>query len=239
MIKKTGLSVLILTLSFLAIGGCGGGGGGGGCPELNTSIEVCDPEAGPFLLAIDNGFFPVLVGSETVLEGVDDEGILFRVVTTVPGDTEMVAGVNTRVLVETESEDGEIVEISRNFVAQAPDGTVCYFGEDVDIFEDGEIVAHDGAWRAGENGNLPGIAMPGEPEVGMVFQQEFAPGVAEDQTEILALGEEIEVPAGTFDDTLTAEDCNALDGTIDLKVYINDIGLAIDEFAELIEFSGF
>lgn len=239
MIKKTGLSVLILTLSFLAIGGCGGGGGGGNggvCPETNTGIEVCDPDAGPFLLVIDNGFFPVLVGSETVLEGVDDEGILFRVVTTVPGDTEMVAGVNTRVLVETESEDGEIVEVSRNFFAQAPDGTVCYFGEDVDIFEDGEIVAHDGAWRAGENGNLPGIAMPGEPEVGMVFQQEFAPGVAEDQTEILALGEEIDVPAGTFDDTLTAEDCNALDGSTDIKVYVDGIGLAIDEFAELIEF---
>ncbi len=240
MIKRTGLSVLILTLSFLAMGGCGGGGGGGGgggkCPKLNMGIEVCDPDAGPFTLVIDNGFFPVEVGSETVLEGVDDEGILFRVVTTVPGDTEMVAGVNTRVFVETESEDGEIVEISRNFVAQAPDATVCYFGEDVDIFEDGEIGAHTGAWRAGEGDNLPGIAMPANPEPGMIFRQEFAPGIAEDQTEILALGEDIDVPAGMFSDTLTTEDCNPLDGSTDLKVYVDGIGLAIDEFAELIEF---
>jgi hypothetical protein len=186
---------------------------------------------------IDNGFFPVVVGSEMVLEGVDDEGIEVRVEITVPGDTETVAGVETRVLVETEFEDGELVEVSRNFMAQAPDGTVCYFGEEVDNIEDGEVVNHDGSWLAGENGNLPGIIMPGEPEVGMVFQQEAAPGIAEDQAEVIAFGEEIDVPAGMFSDTLTTEDCNPLeDGATDLKVYVDGIGLAIDESAELISF---
>jgi hypothetical protein len=229
-----------MALSFFTVGGCssgGGGGGGGPCPELNTGIEVCDPETGgPFSLVIDNGFFPVVVGSETVLEGTDDEGVVVRVETTVPDETEVIAGVTTRVLVETEFEDEVLVEISRNFYAQAPDGTVCYFGEDVDIFEDGEIVSHDGAWRAGEDGNLPGIQMPGDPQIGMIFQQEFAPGIAEDQTEILAFGETIDVPAGMFSDTLTTEDCNPLDESTDSKVYVNDIGLAIDEFAELISF---
>ncbi len=237
MIKKTGLSVLILTLSFFAIGGCGGGGGNGGvCPATNVGIEVCDPDAGPFSLVIDNGFFPVVVDSETVLEGEDDEGVVIRVEMTVPGDTEMVAGINTRVLVETEFEDDELVEVSRNFFAQAPDGTVCYFGEEVDNIEDGEVINHDGSWRAGEGENLPGIIMPADPEVGMIFQQEFAPGIAEDQAEVVALGEEIDVPAGIFSDTLTTEDCNPLDGTMDLKVYVDGIGLAIDEFAELISF---
>ncbi|HVY54195.1 MAG TPA: hypothetical protein VHC46_00400 [Thermodesulfobacteriota bacterium] len=179
----------------------------------------------------------MVVGSETILEGVDDEGTDIRVETTVPGDTEVVAGVNTRVLVETEFQDDELSEISRNFYAQAPDGTVCYFGEDVDIYENGQVVAHDGAWRAGEDGNLPGIQMPGDPQPGMIFLQEFASGVAEDQTEITALGETIDVPAGTFSDTLSAEDCDGIDGSTDLKVYIDGIGLAIDEFAELTDFS--
>lgn len=238
MIKKTLSVFLVLALAFFTIGGCNSGGGGGGrCPELNTGIEVCDPEAGPFSLVIDNGFFPVVVGSEMVLEGVDDEGIEIRLEITVPDETELVAGVTTRVLVETEFEDGELIEVSRNFFAQAPDGTVCYFGEEVDIFEDGEIVSHEGAWRAGENGNLPGIIMPGEPEIGMIFQNEFAPGIAEDQAEILAFGEEIDVPAGMFSDTLTTEDCNPLvNEPKDLKVYVDGIGLAIDEFAELISF---
>ncbi len=241
MIRRTLSAFLVLALAFFAIGGCssgGGGGGGGACPEVNTGIEVCDPETGgPFSVVIDNGFFPVIVGSETVLEGIDDEGTLVRVETTVPDEIEVVAGVTTQVLVETEFEDDELVEQSRNFYAQAPDGTVCYFGEDVDIYEDGEIVSHDGAWRAGEDGNLPGIQMPGDPGIGMVFMQEFAPGIAEDQSEILAFGEEIDVPAGMFSDTLTAEDCNPLDRSTDLKVYVDRIGLAIDESAELISFT--
>ena len=116
MIRRTLSAFLVLALAFFAIGGCssgGGGGGGGACPEVNTGIEVCDPETGgPFSVVIDNGFFPVIVGSETVLEGIDDEGTLVRVETTVPDEIEVVAGVTTQVLVETEFEDDELVEVT-------------------------------------------------------------------------------------------------------------------------------
>lgn len=241
MYKKIGVSIITLAISFLIIGGCSssnnGGSSGGSCPETNLSIAVCDPSAGPFSLIINNPFFPLFVGDELVLEGEDDEGTFLEIIITVLDETEVVAGVTTRVVEEEESEDGEIVEISRNFFAQAPDGTVCYFGEDVDDFEDGMIVGHDGEWRAGENGNLPGIIMPGNPQVGQVFQQEAAPGIAEDQAEIVALGETIDIPAGMFSDTLTSLDCNPNEnGATDEKVYINDIGLAIDEDAELVSF---
>ena len=240
MLKRISVSIITLVFSFLIIGGCSSsnnGGGGGGCPETNLSISVCDPSAGPFSLLINNPFFPLFVGDELVLEGEDDEGTFLEIIITVLDETENVAGVTTRVVEEAESEDGEIVEISRNFFAQAPDGTVCYFGEDVDDYEDGEIVGHEGEWRAGENGNLPGIIMPGNPQVGQIFQQESAPGIAEDQAEIVAMGETIDVPAGEFSDTLTTLDCNPMEnGAIDEKVYVEDIGLAIDEDAELVSF---
>jgi len=240
MLKRISVSIITLVFSFLIIGGCSSsnnGGGGGGCPETNLSISVCDPSAGPFSLLINNPFSPLFVGDELVLEGEDDEGTFLEVIITVLDEIEVVAGVNTRVVEEAESEDGEIVEISRNFYAQAPDGTVCYFGEDVDDYEDGEIVGHEGEWRAGENGNLPGIIMPGNPQVGQIFQQESAPGIAEDQAEIVAMGETIDVPAGEFSDTLTTLDCNPMEnGAIDEKVYVEDIGLAIDEDAELVSF---
>ena len=140
-------------------------------------------------------------------------------------------------MVETEYEDGELLEISRNFIAQADDGTVCYFGEDVDIYEGGIVVSHDGEWRAGVDGVLPGILMPWAPQVGDTFYQEYAPGVAKDMSSIVALGEPIAVPAGDFDDTLTAEDCNPLeDAETDDKVYVSGIGLSIDDVAELIEY---
>ena len=237
---KVALEVLGLLLVVFVFFGCGDGGGGGGgeedvCPETNLDIAVCDPVAGgPFSLIIDNEFFPLVVGTQLVLEGVED-GETIRVEITVLDETEDVAGVTTRVLEEAEFVDDELAEISRNFFVQAADGTVCYFGEDVDIYEDGVVVSHEGEWRAGENGNLPGIFMPSIPDIGMVFSNEFAPGVAEDQAEVIALGEEIDVPAGIFDDTLTLEECNPLeDAERDIKVFVRGIGLAIDEMTELL-----
>lgn len=217
-------------LLFLLVSGCGNSGGH--CPSPNLDIAVCDPGAGPFSLTIDNGFFPLEVGSQFVLE---EEGAASRVEISVLDETEEIAGVTTRVVRSTEYEDGELVEITRDFFAQAPDGTVCYFGEDVDEYKNGEVVSNEGSWRAGEDDNLPGIQMPADPAVGMVFHQEFAPGTAEDIAEVTALGEEIDIPAGIFDDTLTSKDCNPLEGAAkDTKVYVRGIGLAIDEDAELL-----
>ena len=47
--------------------------------------------------------------------------------------------------------NGELVEVSRNFYARCTQtGDIYYFGEDVDIYEDGVVVSHDGAWLAGK-----------------------------------------------------------------------------------------
>ena len=243
MFKRISVSVLAIALSFFIIGGCSSkNGGGGSCPETNTSIQACDPvTGGPFSLEGANEFFPLDVGIESVLEGeeINDEGELVevRIESTVLDETEMVAGVETRVVEEIGFEDGEIIEVARDFYAVLPDSTVCYFGENVDNYEDGMVVDNDGSWRAGENGNKPGIIMPGFPQVGQVYMQESAPPIALDQAENIAQGEELVVPFGVFDDTLTVEDCNPLEnGKIDVKVYASGIGTALDETAELISF---
>ena len=238
-ILATGLAIFLI-FSFSGCSSSGGGGGDDSCPEPTLDIAVCDPDTDTVAFTspttIDNVFFPLAAGDELVLAGVDD-GETVRVEITVSGDTEPVDGVETLVMVETEYEDGELVEISYNFMAQADDGTVCYFGEDVDIYEGGVVVSNDGAWRAGVDGALPGIMMPANPQVGDAYFQEVAPGVAEDMGSIVAFGEAISVTAGDFDDTLTAEDCNPLeDAETDRKVYVSGIGLAIDEDAELISY---
>ena len=230
-ILAIGFSALFLFSMF----GCGTSGDGT-CPESTLDIAVCDPDTVTFSTTIDNEWFPLAVGTALVLEGEDD-GVTIQLEIDVPGDTETVAGVETLVMIETEYEDGELIEVSRNFMAQAADGTVCYFGEDVDIYDGGVIVSHEGEWRAGENGNLPGIMMPATPMVGDAFYQEYAPGVAEDMGSVIAFGEAISVPAGDFDDTLTMQDCNPLEGAEkDKKVYVRNLGLAIDEEAELISY---
>jgi len=232
-------SLLPLVAALAAAISCGGGGGGGGGSSSgivpNLSIAVCDPTAGPFTLAVTNPFFPLPVGHKLVLDGAED-GAAVHLVITALDQTEVIAGVTTRVVEERETNDGELVEVSRNFFAETPNGTVCYFGEDVDIYENGVITAHDGQWRAGVNGAKPGIVMPGTPAVGNAYQQEDAPGVAEDRARIDAIGDPITVPAGTFDDTLVTLEDSALESGTGTKVYASGVGLVKDGTIELTSF---
>ena len=206
-------------------------------PE-SVDLAVCAPDRGPFTVDIDNPYFPLPVGRELVLEGEDEEGVLVRVELEVLDVTEEIAGVTIRVVAAEEFEDGELIETVRDFYAQAPDGTVCYYGEDVNQIEDGEIIGHEGAWRAGENGNLPGIIMPGSPRPGTQFPQERAPGVAEDMSAVVAVGVPVTVPAASFADTAYLLDWNPLEGDTILdgeaKVYARGVGLVVDDFARLV-----
>ena len=205
--------------------------------ENLSGTDACDPAAGGFSIDIDNPFFPLPIGHRVVLEGEEGSAHLLVRITSLD-DTETVAGIETRVVEEFESKDGNVVEISRNFFAQASDGTLCYFGEDVDIYDGaGNVTSHSGAWRAGEGENQPGVFMPPSVEVGLAFQQEVAPGIAEDQTLVVAIGEATDVPAGTFDATVTMEDGSPLDGSSGTKVYAQGVGLIVDGPARLTEYS--
>jgi hypothetical protein len=205
--------------------------------ENLADVGGCDPAVSTFTTDIDNPFFPLPVGHRVVLEGEEGGGHLLVRITSLD-ETETVAGVETRVVEEYEAKDGHVVEISRNFFAQTQDGTVCYFGEDVDIYDGaGNVTSHSGAWRAGVGENHPGIFMPASVEVGLAFQQEIAPGIAEDQAKVIALDETTEVPAGTFEDTATMRDGSPLDGSSGEKVYARGIGLIVDGPARLTRYS--
>lgn len=178
---------------------------------------------------IDNPFLPLPVGAVWVLVGEAD-GVPVQLEATSLDETEIVGGVTTRVLQERHWEDGELVEVSRNYLAQNGEGTVCYFGEDVDIFEAGAIVSHDGAWRAGANGARAGIVMPASPHVGQFFKQEDAPGVAEDQAELVAAGQGVSVGLGTFTDTIRFRETSPLEpGSTSEKIYARGVGLLVDD----------
>jgi hypothetical protein len=129
-----------------------------------------------------------------------------------------------------------LIEVSRNYFAQTQDGTVCYFGEDVDIYENSVVVSHEGRWRADAPGNAPGIFMPAAPQVGMSYQQEVAPGVALDEATITRVGRAVTVPAGTFTETIMVRDFNPLDGSRSTKVYAAGVGLIRDTPLDLVSY---
>lgn len=193
-----------------------------------------------------NPFFSLRPGRQLVLEGEED-GTTIRAELTVLTEVETIRfrtargeliRVRTRVLEERETEDGELVEVSRNWVARCVEtGNIVYFGEEVDNYEDGEIVDHDGSWRAGEGGALPGVLMPGSFLLGARYYQEIAPGVAEDRAENVRMGLTVTVPAGTFHGCVEVEESDALspDDSGDVKVYCPRVGLVRDESLELVE----
>ncbi len=194
--------------------------------QAPLDLALCAPDRGGFTLASSNPYFPLDVGREWVLQG-EEGGAAIELRITVLDVTETVAGVSTHVVQELESADGVLVEDSRNFFVEASDGTVCYFGEHVDIYEGGTIVSHEGSWRADDAGNRPGIIMPAHPRAGVKFQMEGAPGIAEDQGAILG-GGRVSTPAGTFTKTIRVRESDPLDGSRDNKVFAQDVGVVID-----------
>lgn len=107
--------------------------------------------------------------------------------------------------------------------------TVFYFGEDVDIYEAGEIVSHDGAWRAGTRGARVGVMMPSLPLLGLRYYQEIAPGVAMDRVEIMSMTEVSKTPAGVFSHCLKVGETTPLEPKVkDHKFYALGIGLVQD-----------
>jgi hypothetical protein len=228
---------LLPTLTALLLGAAAPGLAG--AQDFTTDF---DRERCTFATTGSNPYFPLWPGYGLLLEGEEeDEGEIIEVeaLVTVTSDTELVDGVLTRVVEERESEDGELVEVSRNFMAHCREtGDVWYFGEDVDDYEDGEIVSHEGVWRAGVDGARPGLIMPGTPILGARFHQEIAPGVAEDRGEVTGLGGTATVEAGTFENVLSIVDTNPLSqggGSGDLKRYAHGVGIISDEDLELTE----
>lgn len=193
-----------------------------------------------FTLDPGNPYFPITAGSHWILEGEED-GTPVRVRIDVTTDTEVVGGVTTRVVTETEweyddeDEEWQVIEISYNYFAGTLDGTVCYLGEAVDDYEDGEVVSHEGAWRADDPGNRPGVFMPADPRPGVTFTMEGAPGIAEDQGRIVGSGP-ITVPAGTFTRTIRVREYNPLDEEKGYKVFAYGVGTVADGPLVLVEY---
>jgi hypothetical protein len=211
--------------------------------EFTTDFRIEDCSFSP---EGRNPYFSLEPGDQLILRGEDDgETVVVQI--TVLDHKRFVAfktergaklRVRARVVEEREWVDDELVEVSRNFFARCQQtNDVYYFGEDVDIYEDGEIVSHDGAWRAGEDGAQPGLIMPGTYLLGARYFQEIAPDVALDRAEHTAMGLTISTPAGTFHDCVEVIETTPLEpGHESLKRYCPGIGLVVDDVVELVRF---
>lgn len=173
-------------------------------------------------------YFILEPGFQLILQGIEGKDTVTLVITVLT-DTKKIGNIETRAVEENESANGKTVEISRNYYAFCKQtSTIFYFGEEVDIYKNGQIVSHDGAWVV-EGKNKSGIMMPGIILLGARYYQEIAPGIAMDRAEIISKTEKMKTPAGKFINCLKTEESNALKpNEKEYKYYAPGLGLIKD-----------
>jgi len=171
-------------------------------------------------------YFNLTPGFQITLESQTE-----KLVISVLEETREIGGITTRVVEEREHKGEELYEVSRNFYAiDAETGDAFYFGEEVDFYTQGQISGHAGAWIAYQEGNQPGLIMPGTPIVGMKYYQELAPDVAMDRARVVSVTEIFTTAVGEFENCLLTQESSQINPiAIEYKTYCPGIGLVQDQ----------
>ena len=145
---------------------------------------------------------------------------------TVLDETKLIDGVEARVVEDREMKNGQLIELTRDYYAiDSVTNDLYYFGEDVDVYRNGKVTGHEGAWLSGVKGAKFGLMMPGKPKVGQRFYEEQAPGVGMDRAEIVSYSERVATPAGTFEKCIQTFETSALEKNLaDHKWYASGVG---------------
>ena len=223
---RTGLTVALTTVTLTAA--CSGD------DEDSTKQSTALPQRGEivkldparFSTTIDNPYLPLVPGTQSTFREVGGDGSIATVVVTVTSKTRKIAnGVTARVVRDTVSEDGEIVEDTFDWYAQDAEGNVWYLGEDTAEFEDGKKVSSEGSFEAGVDGAMAGVVMPAHPRPGLAYRQEYYRGEAEDNGEVLSSHEMVDVKYGHFTSAVLTKDTSAIEpDVLEYKLYARGVG---------------
>jgi hypothetical protein len=237
--KRMLASLLLLVLTAAA---CGGDDESSSKAETTTSAPATTStqaaadtiNPADFTNKVDHPYFSLVAFRPQFFEGTERDAESGETVKTrgekrLLDKTEVVNGVTVAVVEHKEFEDGELVEATFDYYAQHKDGTVWYLGERVEDYEGGKVVGNEGSWLAGEGNAKAGIYLPATPAVGQEFEQERAPGVAEDRSTIVAVGAEVTTKAGKFTDCLRVKDFAPLSKTEEFKFYCPKVGIVREE----------
>jgi hypothetical protein len=191
-----------------------------------------DPPIDPadFTHVISNKYLTLKPGTRATYEKATPRGVM-RVQIAVSGKTKKVMDVTTLVVRSREWLNDQLIEETREWVAQDKQGNVWQFGEAVNNYENGKLVDHDGSWKAGVDGAKPGILMLNDPKVGDTYRQQYRPASAEDMGTVAAVGKKLAVPQGPFfENCVEILDWNRVEADRDHKYYC--VGLGMMVFAE-------
>jgi hypothetical protein len=244
MMRRTAVkAVTMAALAGLALGACGsssdatatGGETGGGASAKTTNPAPIhgsySPQIDPanFVPAIDNRYLPFEPGTTLRYRGVAENGKTPQLDTeTVTRQTKRIIGVECTVVLDTVSSRGKPVERTLDWYAQDRKGNVWYFGEDARDFQNGRFVKASDSWQTGVDGAQPGVIMEAHPKPGDAYRQEYYPGHAVDQAEVLGHAA-VKVPFRSFPKALVTVERSALEpGAREKKFNVAGIGVVAE-----------
>ena len=173
-----------------------------------------------------NPYFPLESGKTYKYENQTASG-LERAEVTVTEETKVVQSITCAVIHDQVWLNNVLIEDTYDWFAQDNQGNVWYFGENVNNYNpDGSFKDKHGSWEAGVAGAKPGIIMLADPKVGIKYREEYLFNEAEDQAEVLAIGEAVTTPAGTFTNCIKTRNFTELEPDVEEnKWYSPKIGL--------------
>ena len=189
-----------------------------------------------------NPYFPLKIGNRW--EYVS--GSEFNTVE-ILNETKLIDEVRCIVSHDQVFDNGDLIEDTDDWFAQAKDGNTWYCGEETKTFESfkgdnpriPELVSIDGTFKAGRDGDEPGIIFLASPTLGQVSREEFSLGNAEDIAQVVSttykFGSDPEldqlVPKKLADRFCSVGDCVVTDnrsllepGIVERKFYARGIG---------------
>ena len=232
------IPTMALLVAILVLPGCGADRGSGAlgavAPRVGASTAVAGTGGAPlvevpfdpanFVARVDNPFFPLTRG--TVLsysDGTETDQL------EVTRDTKNILGVAVTVVHDRVYVAGSLTEDTLDWYAQDSAGNVWYFGEDTKELDHGVVTSTEGSWEAGVNGAKAGIIMLAHPQVGDVYHQEDAPGVAEDRVKVVGLDQTVTMPYGTFTGCLKTSESSPLEPSVhEYKYYAPGVGVVLE-----------
>jgi hypothetical protein len=197
-----------------------------------VSLAVSPPE-GDFVPRSNNRYFPLVPGTTFRYRSRTEDGLELESFT-VTFNKKLIQGITVREVEDIVRLDGVIIEHTFDWFAQdRRTGNVWYFGEDSRQFDPvtGKFIGNEGSWQAGRDGAQAGIIMWGNPaaHLGQTYNEEHAPGVAEDKARVVYLRAQPTVPYGSFDDCIKTKNFTPLEpDQREEKYYCPGVGLVLE-----------
>jgi hypothetical protein len=230
--KRVGAVAASIAVLLLGLAGCASSGSAESATARasgNTLPQTSEPSnlnPANFTSKIDNPYWPMPVGARWKVRVTDPQGERLNETITVTHRTKRIAdGVLARVVHDVVYDrHGKPAEVTDDFYAQDRDGNVWYFGEKTAEFHNGHKDT-SGSFEAGKHGADAGVAMPAHPAVGMTYREEWYAGHAEDRSKVLAVGQQVQAPAGHFTGAILTDDYSPLEPKVsEYKLYAKGVG---------------